>query len=311
MAIVTSDFLAGVMTNFKATFADSFDAARNLAAWRAVAMEVPSTSATTTHTWLGTVPRMVDTTKGDTQMDPMYPFSYSITNNTYRGTVEVERAAFEDDELGLISRRIQQLGEEADRHPGELVLKLPVTNGLAFDGVAYFATSGRAIGAGASVVNSLTQTGLTIANIQTDLGLVRKALRLFQDDQGRPMNNVLNAVMVEPGIEQPMYQALGITFPANAPTAAPIPPGGATITTVNGYTIIVNPYITDANEWYGFSLTPSMRPFIYQTRVAPALEALINAPPSVNAVMSDRFIYSVRARYNVGYGDPRYAVRVT
>jgi phage major head subunit gpT-like protein len=34
-------------------------------------------------------------------------------------------------------------------------------------------------------------------------------------------------------------------------------------------------------------------------------------PNTESAVWHDRFVYGVRARYNVGYGDPRLAVRIT
>jgi phage major head subunit gpT-like protein len=307
-AVVTSDFLAGVLTNFRKTFADAFDAARNMASWRDLALEIESKTLTETHNWLGTPPTMVDVTKGDSQMEGLYSFNYSISNNVYRATIEVDRAVFEDDRLGLIAPRIAQLGEEAVRHPGQLILQLPVSNGNAFDSVAYFADT-RVIGRSANIDNNLAQTAITIAGIQTDLALVRQVLRNNQDDQGRPMNNVLNTIMVGPALEQPMFQALTVTFPAAAPTVAQIIPGGGTLTTANGYQVVVNPYIT-GNNWFGFAVTPNMKPFIFQNRIPPMLEALTNAQPSAAAILSDRFIYSVRARYNVGYGDPRYAVKV-
>jgi len=309
MAVVTSDFLAGVLTNFRATFQSNFDAARNLAAWREVAVEIQSQSLVETHNWLGTPPVMVDVTKGDLQTEGLFSFNYSITNSLYKAAVEVQRAVFEDDRLGLIAPRVAQLGEEAARHPGQLILQLPVDNGNAFDGTAFFADT-RVIGRSANVDNNLAQTGATIANIQTDIGLVRRALRLFQDDQGRPMNNVLNVIMCEPGIEQAMYQALSVQFPAAAPTVAGIIPADAAVRTINGYTLVANPYITNANEWYGFAVTQTMKPFIFQSRVAPSLEGP-TSPDSESGTIRDRFIYTARARYAVGYGDPRYAVRVT
>ena len=309
MAVVTSDFLAGVLTNFRATFQSAFDAARNIATWREAVIELQSQGLVETHNWLGTPPVMVDVSHGDLQIEGLFSFNYSITNLTWKAAIEVQRAVFEDDRLGLIAPRLAQLGEEAARHPGQLVLQLPVDNGNAFDGAAFFADT-RVIGRSANIDNNLAQTGATIANIQTDIALVRRALRLFQDDQGRPMNNVLNFIMCEPGIEQAMYQALSVSFPAAAPTVAAIIPADAAVRTINGYTLMANPYITNANEWYGFAVTPTMKPFIYQTRIAPSLEGVID-PNSEAGTIRDRFIYTARARYNVGYGDPRYAVRVT
>lgn len=307
MAVVTSDFLAGVLTNFRATFQDSFDAARNLAAWPKIAMEVQSNGLVENHSWLGTVPQMVDVTRGDSQMEGLFSFNYALTNRTWKAQIEVERAVFEDDQIGMLTPRLRQLGEEGVRHPGQLILQLFETNGNAFDGAAFFADT-RVIGRSANIDNIQTQTGVTIANIQTDLAVVRARLRTFQDDQGRPMNNVLNTIICNPDIEQTMYQALSIGFPAAAPTASNIQPAGDLVT-VNGYTIITNPYITTAGDWYGCAVTPSMKPFIYQSRVAPTLED--QTLGSEDAVKRDRFVYGVRARYEVGYGDPRYAIRVT
>ena len=309
MAVVTSDFLAGVLTNFRATFQSSFDAARNLASWRDVALEFDSQSLVENHSWLGTVPVAVDVTHGDLQLEGLFSFNYSISNLTFKVPLEVQRAVFEDDRLGMLAPRVAQLGEEAAAHPGRLVLQLPVDNGLAFDGVAFFADT-RVIGRSANIDNTLAQTGVTIANIQTDIGLVRRALRLFQDDQGRPMNNVMNVIMCEPGIEQAMYQALSVSFPDAAPTVAGVIPADAAVRTINGYTLIANPYITNASEWYGFAVTPTMKPFFWQTRIRPSLEGTTD-PNTESGTIRDRFVYTARYRGAPGYGDPRYAVRVT
>src|SRR3989304_365074 len=224
MAVVTSDLLAGVLTNFRATFQSAFDAARNIATWREAVIELQAQGLGGANNWGGTPPVMVDVSHGDLQIEGLFSFNYSITNLTWKAAIEVQRAVFEDDRLGLIAPRLAQLGEEAARHPGQLVLQLPVENGNAFDGAAFFADT-RVIGRSANIDNNLAQTGTTIANIQTDIALVRRALRLFQDDQGRPMNNVLNFIMCEPGIEQAMYQALSVQFPAAAPTAPNRGPG--------------------------------------------------------------------------------------
>src|SRR3972149_4330291 len=153
-------------------------------------------------------------------------------------------------------------------------------------------------------------TGSARSHLLRPRPAVRRPRRLSQDDQARPMNNVLNFIMCEPGIEQAMYQALSVQFPAAAPTVAGIIPADAAVRTLNGYTLMANPYITNANEWYGFAVTPTMKPFIYQTRIAPSLEGVTD-PNTESGTIRDRFIYTARPRHHAGYGDPRYAVRVT
>ena len=46
MAAVTSDLLAGVLTNFQTLFGNSFDAATNLQPWKDIAMTVNSKDKT-------------------------------------------------------------------------------------------------------------------------------------------------------------------------------------------------------------------------------------------------------------------------
>src|SRR4030067_1410495 len=133
MAVVPSAFLAGVLTNFRATFQNAFDAARNIATWREAVIELQSQGLVETHNWLGTPPVMVDVSHGDLQIEGLFSFNYSITNLTWKAAIEVQRAVFEDDRLGLIAPRLAQLGAEAAPHPGQLGPHVPGAQGHAFD----------------------------------------------------------------------------------------------------------------------------------------------------------------------------------
>lgn len=309
MAVVTSDILAGALTNFRVIFDNAFDAARNLSPWRQLAYQIESTRLTESHNWLGTVPVMVDVTHGDIQVEGLGSYNFPVTNTTYKGAVEVQRSFFEDDALGMFRPKMGQLGEEAARHPGQLLFQMMVANPNAFDGTAFFADT-RVIGRSANIDNNLAKTGQTIAAIQTDIALVRAAMRKFQDDQGRPMNNTPNVFVIPPELEQVFYQALTINFPAAAPTAANvIPATNDGSLQAAGYTVIVNPYATDATTWWAFAVTAQAKPFIFQNRISPALEG-ITSPETESGVIRDRFVYSVRARYAVAFSDPRFGVKV-
>jgi phage major head subunit gpT-like protein len=312
MALVSSDFLTGVLTNFRLDFNNAlFDAAQNAAPWMELAREIQSTTKTENHSWLGTVPKMVDTGQRDLEVSNLLAFSYAIENKTWKSGFEVERADFEDDKLNMVPPKITALGQEAARHPGELIMTLPVDNGLAFDAVAWIADT-RVIGSSANIDNNKASlgSGTTIAGFQADLADARSLLRRFQDDKGRPMNSVGNTIMVPPQLEQLAYQSLLVTFPAAAPTVAAVIPATVDgVIRVNGYAIYVNPFLTDANDWYLMAVDGSRKPFVYQTRIAPALEG-ITSPNTETGVIRDRFVYTARARYNVGYGDPRLVVRI-
>ena len=78
----------------------------------------------------------------------------------------------------------------------------------------------------------------------------------------------------------------------------------------SGYKIYRNPYLTDVDDWYLLHISPGAKPFIFQSRQAPTLEGLTD-PRSESGIIRREFLYSVYARYDVGYGDPRYAIRTT
>ena len=179
-------------------------------------------------------------------------------------------------------------------------------NGLTYDGVAFFANT-RALGLSANIDNLAAGAGITIANIQTDLNAIRSTMRLFQDDWGRPTGLVPNVLVVPSALEQVFYQALNRD--QGPSQISPVVPGGETAIDRSGYTVIVNPYLTDVTDWYALHVAGEIKPFVWQNRTPPSLEGITD-PNTESGVIRDKFVYSVRARYNVGYGEPRHAIKV-
>lgn len=310
---VTPGTLAGALTGFRVAFNTDFAAAIDLQPWRNFSAVYQSNTDTETYNGLGSVPKMVDVTHDVLQVEDLYGMDYSLQNLTYKSAFRVPRTYFEDEKLGLVRGKISELAQEAARHPGELIFNVPITNPLAFDGVALIADT-RTIGRSANIDNNLGYTvaagatGLpTVLEFQAGLTTARGAMRAFQDDQGRPMNRPGNWLMIPPQIEQIVYQALNvIQVVTNNQAVVPSSESGAF--TASGYNVIVNPYLTDANDFYLFYANGGVSPFFYQERIAPTLEPLGDG--SVPAIVNDKYIYTVRARYAVGVGDPRHIVKV-
>jgi phage major head subunit gpT-like protein len=116
-----------------------------------------------------------------------------------------------------------------------------------------------------------------------------------------------NWIMVPPQLRQVAYQALNANQGAglNQIVAPPLSVLGAE----EGYRIIVNHLLTDVNDWYLLHVADGVSPFIYQTRIPPTFEPLLEGTDV--AIRMSRFLYGVRARYEVGVGDPRHIVKVT
>ena len=309
MAIVTSDLLTGLLTQFRALFAQEFQAAQAFQGWLKIVSRVPSKGELNTYTWFGTVPKMVDVTHGSPVEQGLPLYSFDIKNKEFQVVIPVERAAIERDRLQLIPARIRQLALEAARHPGELLFDTLIrANANAYDGSAFFADT-RTIGDSGNIDNKLTGTGTSVAQFQADLASARSAMRLFKDDKARPMNLIGNVIMVPSAVEQIAWQALNMH---QASILQPVVPSTADgVLAGAGYLIIINPYLTDTNDWYLFHVGPGEdRPAIWQVEKEVEITADTN-PNSAEVIRTRKFLYSAYGRYNLGLTDPRFGVLTT
>lgn len=308
MAVVGSDFLEGVLTQFRALYTREFSAAQALQGWQQFAMRQDSDGEQTTYEWFGTVPQMQDVSHDQVSLRGLDEYNFSIKNKEFQAAIEVSRMALERDRLNLITPRIQQLAGEAARHPGELIFELVEDNPVAYDNVAYFADT-RTIGESSNIDNLAGGTGVTVTQVQTDLATARSTMRLFEDDRGRPLNLVPNAIMAPPALEQTIWQALNVNQAGNQDRNV-LPSSTNGVLQGAGYSVIINPYLTDVTDWYAFHIGgPAMRPFVWQVEKVPVLEADTN-PMTRENILKRNFLYSVYGRYNVGVTDPRLGVKI-
>lgn len=314
MALVTSDFLSALTTTVRGDFHREYDAAMGVQAWRQLAMVVPATTETISQQWLGAVPGMQDVTHSDLKTKDMALFDLTKTDKTWKNGFEVSRRAIEDDSLGWVPLRVAQLAEEAAAHPGRRLFQ-QVRDGntsavVTFDGSNLFADA-HSIG-GQTIDNNLASAGSVAVAIQDGIG----AMLEFPDEEGRPMGLSPNVIMVPAELVAETYAALNATQGYLAATTAGggmgpvIPPASANGTwNAAGYTVIANAHLTDAAAIFMFHVTGSRKPFIFQERIKPTLEAM-DDPQSETGVIRDKFIYSGRARNEIYPSDPRYSIRV-
>jgi phage major head subunit gpT-like protein len=303
MAIVTSDFLAALYTSYKAIFVNEFAAALGAVDYKKITTLFPSNTLIESYSWLGTVPAMRE------WVDERVPKGllsgdFSITNKHYEASISVDRDTLEDDRYNMIKPRIQQLAQEAARHPDELTFALinAGATGLAYDGTEFFADT-RVIGASGNIDNIAAGAyAATSAKIRTGLGVAGALMRLFQDDNARPMNLVGDTILCAPAMEDAILLAL---LPDVAGTVLPI--------SRKIKEVIVSPFLTSGatagHDYYLICNNHPLKPFFFQSRKTPEFVSQDNPAGGV-AFSRNLFQYGVDARYNVGYGDPRYAVQI-
>ncbi|MDH7481144.1 MAG: Mu-like prophage major head subunit gpT family protein [Armatimonadota bacterium] len=290
MPIVKSDIPKLLEAGLRAVFFDAYEAYRS--DWERIATIVPSENDIEKYAWLGATPRMREF-KDERIPAGLLEHDYSIKNKTWEASIAVDRAALEDDQYGQIRLRIQGLADEARRHQEELVFGLlrDGFNTLCYDGQFFFDTD-HSDGESGTQSNKGT-SALSASSLQAAFTAMMK----FKDDQGKPMGIIPDTLVVSPDLKWTAMELLGSIY-------APDSEVGKTETRKNvlkgALDLIVSPYLTDSNDWFLLCTKRVIKPVIFQSRIPIEFAAL--EANSENGFMRDRYVYGVRARYNVGFG---------
>lgn len=148
---ITAANMALLNQGFNAAFRGAFTNTQSL--WQRVAMPVPSTTSEEKYGWLGMTTKFREWL-GERQHQALKNHGYSIKNKTFENTVEVGREYIEDDQYGVYSPLMQQMGQDAKLHPDELVFSLFAAgfNTPCYDGQYFFDTD-HPVGLGSSVAS--------------------------------------------------------------------------------------------------------------------------------------------------------------
>jgi phage major head subunit gpT-like protein len=309
MAVVTTDTLQAMQQAFEPLFDRQLSSYRLLRDYRRFARVVDASGlAQVVYNSWGTPPQMSNVTHGGYPRSGLARYAFTVANEDWQSAIEIEDKVLERRGGADLQDAVNELANRANIHPIVLILdSLIRANALAYDGTAFFADT-RAIGSSGNIDNLLAGTGVTVAAFQTDLGVAQGALGSFKDDQGEPLLRSGNLIVIPPALLMVAYQALNVTAgqlrdPVLGPTDGGIYAWG-------GYDVMIDPYLTDANDWYLFSIGPGIgRPFILQEEVAPRFNI---SPLDTNDPFfreQHRVLFIAYGRYNVAFTDPRLGVK--
>ncbi len=303
-ALVTADFLDGLMTNYRAIFTKALDESFiEMPLYNEIATMFPSTTDKESYGWLGSNPQMSEWLD-KRQIKALEPFDYSLTNKHYEGTIAVNRDTYEDDKFGFIKPRIQGLAKRAVRHYNERVVSQLDDGGtlLAYDGTAMFDTT-RTIGDSGTISNKLSGSySGDGAEIRAGMAAAFVAMQLFKDDNGIPMGIIPDTIVCAPAMYVPILSAL---LPSVAGTERPeagIFPAGR---------IFSSPWVdSDTLDWYVLcTKVIEVKPLIFQLRKDVEFTSM-DKPDDENVFHQNTFYYGVDDRFEVGFGDPRTAIKI-
>lgn len=143
--IINKGNLTTLFTAFKAAFQRGFAKAESQ--YKKIATVVPSTTGAEEYGWLGKFPKMREWI-GDRVINGLAAHGYTIKNKNFELTVGVPRTSIEDDQYGIYSPMMEELGQAAEEQPDDLVFGL-LKDGhikLCYDGQNFFDTDHPVIG---------------------------------------------------------------------------------------------------------------------------------------------------------------------
>ena len=287
--LVNASVLSAVFLNLRTDFNKAFQAAPSQ--WTKVAMKVPSGTSQNDYKWLSAFPKMRRWI-GDKQIKNLAAFSYTIVNNDWEVTIEVDRNHIEDDTLGIYGPQAQMAGFSAAQLPDEIVFALldGAFSNLCYDGKAFCADDHPV---GTSVVDNKGTAALqadTLAHAAASYGAARIALRKMKDDEGRPLDVDPNLLVVPPALGDTAQ----ILLTAERFGDDPNPYRGTA-------EVVVSPRLTSDTAWFLLDTRKPVKPLIYQERKAPVF---VQQTGMDNDDVFNRrvFKYGAEARAAGGYG---------
>ncbi len=246
--------------------------------------------------WLGSVPAMREFV--DERMPRgLRAYNYAIQDTVWESTIAVERRAIEDEQIGAIRLRVQDLGREAARHKDFLVVKALLDGFTApcYDGQPLFSNAH-------SEGDSGTQNNTTTQPLNPDsLQSAISSMMLFKDDQGVPLGILPDTLLVGPRLRWTAMELLESQVVVVKSGSGDNTPYRNVLQ--GALRLVVSPYIT-GNQWFVLDTSRAVRAVILQERADVPVEFSALEDPSVSesVFLRDVVYYGARARYGVGYG---------
>lgn len=288
--LVNKANLTAVFITLKTTFNKAFESAPSI--WEKTTMKVPSGSSQNDYTWLSRFPKMIKWL-GSKTVKVLKAHTYTVVNDDYEATVEVDRNDINDDNLGIYAPMAKEAGFSSKQLPDEIdaELKNNAFTNECFDGQYFYDTDHVVAGASVSNKGTAALSAANKAGVAASYGAARLAIMNFKDDEGRPLGLIPNLLEVSPALE-----ATGKLICNNKKLEDDKP---------NPYVgtaeVVVNPRLTSSTQWMLHVTNRPLKPYIYQEREKPAFVQQIN--PDTEAVfMRKKFKFGAEARVAGGYG---------
>jgi phage major head subunit gpT-like protein len=293
--IINKANIAAIFISLNTVFNKAFAGAETT--WQKYAMLVPSTTSQEDYSWLSSFPKMRKWI-GDKALRSLSAFKYTLLNEDFEATVEVDRNHIDDDQIGIYNPMAQEAGSSAKKWPDEIcgeVMDGAFAN-KCYDG-QYFCDTDHPVGDGEGGVVSVSNKGTaalaitTLAAAMASYGAARTAMRKFKDDEGRPLGVKPNVLMVPPALEDT----------ANLLQTTDRLEDGKPNPYKNTAEVVVNDQLTSDTAWFLLDTSRPVKPVIFQQRKKPVFVQQTNTD-SDDVFNRKKYKFGAESRGNAGYG---------
>lgn len=252
-----------------------------------ISMTVPTESRDVTYAWLGQIPSMREWI-GSREIQNLMTHDYTIKNRTFELTTKIPVNDIADDQYGIYTPLISEMGLSAKAHPDALVFDL-LGRGFqenCYDKVPFFSDK-HPLEKGKSTQSNMGTKKLNAASYAE----ARCRMMTVKGEHKRTLNIVPDLLVVAPQNEAVARELLFADLIAGS-------------TNVNKSTceLVVIPELTDYPEqWYLLCTKRYIKPVVFQQREVPRLICK-NKETDDNVFFDDEVIYGIKGRYNVGFG---------
>lgn len=139
---ISNETLGYLFRGYKMDFQRGLQSSQLAEEFLRFTMRTQSSTDRTTYPWLGQFPKLREWV-GDRIVKKLDAHDYTIKNKKFESTVEVDRTAIEDDQFGIYSPMMEEMGIAAAEYPGDAVYDL-IRQGdslLCYDGQPFFSAS--------------------------------------------------------------------------------------------------------------------------------------------------------------------------
>ena len=288
--LVNKANLTAVFITLKTTFNKAFEAAPSI--WEKTTMKVPSGSSQNDYTWLSRFPKMIKWL-GSKTVKALKAFTYTVVNDDYEATVEVDRNDVEDDNLGIYAPMAKEAGYSSKQLPDEIDAEIKNNSfaNLCYDGQYFYDSDHDVAGSSVSNLGTAALSAATTALAAASYGAARLAIMSFTDDEGRPLGLIPDVLEVPPALEATAKLL------CNNPKLTDESPNPY----IGTAEVLVNPRLTSSTAWFLHVTNRPLKPFIYQERKAPVFVQQVN-PDSDDVFLRKKFKFGAEARAAGGYG---------